>query len=155
PGEPQRRATSWAVRDADDQPGTEMNRLAKRLGVRQQAIATAQQYIKRFYCKVEIRRTNPYLLIATALYLACKMEECPQHIRMLVKGARLLWPDFLTLDVSRLGECEFFLISEMSSHLIIHQPYRTLTNLQSDLFLSQEEVNIAASVINDHYMTDL
>ena len=63
--------------------------------------------------------------------------------------------DLLALDVGRLGECEFFLISEMNSHLIVHQPYRTLTSLQSDLFLSQDEINIAMSVINDHYMTDL
>ncbi|RYP48011.1 hypothetical protein DL768_006002 [Monosporascus sp. mg162] len=133
----------------------QINRLGKRLGSKQQAVATAQLYIKRFYCKVEIRRTNPYLVIATALYLACKMEECPQHIRLVVQEARSLWQDLLAIDVGRLGECEFFLISEMNSHLIVHQPYRTLTSLQSDLFLSQDEVNIAMSVINDHYMTDL
>ncbi|KAJ2991386.1 hypothetical protein NUW58_g2533 [Xylaria curta] len=111
----------------------QLNRLGKRLGVRQQALATAQIYLKRFYCKVEIRRTNPYLVIATALYLAY----------------------FLTLDISRLGECEFFMISEMHSQLIVHQPYRTLTSLQSDFFLSQEEGNLALSIVNDHYMTDL
>ena len=70
---------------------SEINRLGKRLGSKQQAVATAQLYIKRFYCKVEIRRTNPYLVIATALYLACKMEECPQHIRIVVQEARSLW----------------------------------------------------------------
>ncbi|ORY64223.1 cyclin-C [Pseudomassariella vexata] len=133
----------------------QMNRLGKRLSMRQQAIATAQLYIKRFYTKVEIRRTNPYLVIATALYLACKMEECPQHIRLVVTEARSLWPDLLSVDVSRLGECEFFLISEMNSQLIIHQPYRTLASLQADFSLSQDEVNLSWSVINDHYMTDL
>jgi cyclin C len=70
----------------------EVGRLGKRLVIRQQAIATAQMYIKRFYTKVEIRRTNPYLVISTALYLACKMEECPQHIRLIVQEARSLWP---------------------------------------------------------------
>ncbi|KAI1753098.1 cyclin domain-containing protein [Xylaria castorea] len=134
----------------------QLNRLGKRLGVRQQALATAQIYLKRFYCRVEIRRTNPYLVIATALYLACKMEECPQHIRLVVSEARSLWPvDSLTLDISRLGECEFFMISEMHSQLIVHQPYRTLTSLQSDFFLSQDETNLALSIVNDHYMTDL
>ncbi|KAI0424829.1 cyclin domain-containing protein [Xylaria sp. FL1042] len=134
----------------------QLGRLGKRLGVRQQALATAQTYLKRFYCTVEIRRTNPYLVIATSLYLACKMEECPQHIRLVVSEARSLWPvDTLTLDISRLGECEFFMISEMHSQLIVHQPYRTLTSLQSDLFLSQDEANLALSIVNDHYMTDL
>ncbi|KAH9898643.1 cyclin-C [Xylariomycetidae sp. FL2044] len=135
---------------------SQMNRLGKRLGVRQQAIATAQVYMKRFYCKVEIRRTNPYLVMITALYLACKMEESPQHIRLVVTEARSLWPaDIITLDVPRLGECEFFLISEMNSQLILHQPYRTLTSLQADFFLTPDENQLALSVINDHYMTDL
>ncbi|KAH8677521.1 cyclin domain-containing protein [Xylariales sp. PMI_506] len=133
----------------------QVTRLGKRLVIRQQAMATAQMYIKRFYTKVEIRRTNPYLVVATAVYLACKMEECPQHIRLVVQEARSLWPDFLSLDTSRLGECEFYLISEMSSQLIIHQPYRTLTKLQSDFYLSQDEINLSWSIINDHYMTDL
>jgi hypothetical protein len=70
----------------------EINRLGKRLQVRQQAMATAQLYVRRFYSKVEIRRTNPYLVIATAVYLACKMEESPQHIRLVVTEARSLWP---------------------------------------------------------------
>lgn len=58
-------------------------------------------------------------------------------------------------DPSKIGECEFWLISEMSSHLIIHQPYRTLTSLQSQLNLSSDEVALAWSIINDHFMTDL
>lgn len=57
--------------------------------------------------------------------------------------------------MSRLGECEFFLISEMSAQMIVHQPYRTLTTLQSDFYLSQDEINLSWSIINDHYMTDL
>lgn len=47
------------------------------------------------------------------------------------------------------------MISEMHSQLIVHQPYRTLTSLQSDFFLSQDETNLALSIVNDHYMTDL
>ena len=70
----------------------ELAKLGKRLSVRQQALATAQVYMKRFYTKVEVRRTNPYLVVATALYLACKMEECPQHIRVVVSEARQTWP---------------------------------------------------------------
>ncbi|KUI62822.1 RNA polymerase II holoenzyme cyclin-like subunit [Cytospora mali] len=134
----------------------QINRLGKRLGVRQQAMATAQVYIKRFYTKVDIRRTNPFLVITTALYLACKMEECPQHIRLMNQEARSLWTDMqLFHDPSKIGECEFWLISEMSSNLIVHQPYRTLTSLQSNLNLTQDEMALSWSIINDHYMTDL
>ncbi|KAH8684668.1 cyclin-like protein [Tricladium varicosporioides] len=130
-------------------------RLGKRLGVRQQAMATAQLYIRRFYTKVEIRRANPYLVIATAVYLACKMEECPHHIRLVVSEGRTLWPDYFSSDTSKLGECEFFLISEMSSQMIVHHPYRSLTSLQGTFSLTQEESALAWSIINDHYMTDL
>jgi cyclin-C len=119
-------------------------------------MATAQLYIKRFYTRVEIRRTNPYLLMTTAVYLACKMEECPQHIRLVAGEARSLWPNELpSIDTGKVGECEFFLISEMSSHLIVHQPYRTLTTLHTEFNLSTDEIALAWSVINDHYMTDL
>lgn len=58
-------------------------------------------------------------------------------------------------DPSKIGECEFWLISEMSSHLIVHQPYRTLTNLQAQLGLTSDEMTLAWSIVNDHYMTDL
>ncbi|KAK0386845.1 hypothetical protein NLU13_5158 [Sarocladium strictum] len=130
-------------------------RLGKRLSVRQQALATAQVYLKRFYCRVQIRSSNPYLVLTTALYLACKMEEAPQHIRLVVTEARQLWQDFIGLDTSKIGECEFYLISEMSSQLIVHQPYRTLTALRPELSMTEEDYQMAKSVINDHYMTDL
>ena len=73
----------------------ELAKFVKKLGIRQQAIATAQVYLRRFYLKVEIRRTNPILVMTTALYLACKMEECPQHIRVIVSEARNIWPGTL------------------------------------------------------------
>ncbi|KAI7764927.1 hypothetical protein ACKAV7_012647 [Fusarium commune] len=130
-------------------------RLAKRLTIRQQSMATAQVYMKRFYSKVEIRRTNPYLVIATAIYLACKIEESPQHIRLIVTEARQMWGDLVAIDTSKLGECEFFMISEMRSQLIVFQPYRTITALRSELSLVDDEVQLARSVINDHFMTDL
>ena len=142
------------------------------MNVRQQALATAQVYMRRFYSRVEIRHTNPYLVLATALYLACKMEECPQHIRSFVSEARNIWPgrrpqetnfialadvrpDFIISDVSKLGECEFYLISEMNSQLIVHHPYRSLQKLQSTLSMAQDDISLAWSIINDHYLTDL
>ncbi|KAF7546018.1 hypothetical protein G7046_g9429 [Stylonectria norvegica] len=133
----------------------QLNKLAKRLQIRQQPIATAQIYVKRFYTKVEIRRTNPYLVMATALYVACKMEECPQHIRVIITEARNCWADMIAVDISKLGECEFFLISELSSQLIIHQPFRTITALRPELALVDEDVQLAKSVVNDHFQTDL
>ncbi|KAI9679432.1 MAG: hypothetical protein M1817_005454 [Caeruleum heppii] len=145
---PERRLLSIYFRD-------QIIRLGRKLGMRQQAVATAQVYVRRFYTKVELRRTNPYLVLATAVYLAGKMEECPQHIRLVVSEARNLWPDLITADTAKLGECEFYLISEMNSQLIVHHPYRTLLELQTTLSLTQDETAVAWYVINDHYLTDL
>ncbi|KAH8696445.1 putative C-type cyclin [Talaromyces proteolyticus] len=130
-------------------------RLAKRMNSRQQAVATAQVYMKRFYTKVDFRHTNPYLVMVTAFYLACKMEECPQHIRFITGEARQFWPEFIANDPAKIGECEFYLISEMSSQLIVHHPYRTVSELSAELELSTEEVNQASNLISDHYQTDL
>lgn len=58
-------------------------------------------------------------------------------------------------DISKIGECEFTLISELNSQLIIHHPYRSLTELQTQFQLTQEENSLAWSIINDHYLTDL
>lgn len=133
-----------------------MIRLSKRIQIRQQCMATAQVYLKRFYSRVEIRRTNPYLVITTAVYLACKMEEAPQHIRLVVTEARTLWADFISLDTSRIGECEFYLISEMNAQLLVHQPYRVVASLRADMpMMTEEDAALARSVINDSYMTDL
>ena len=63
--------------------------------------------------------------------------------------------EFIITDVAKLGECEFFLISEMNSQLIIHHPYRTLGHLQTTLNIAQEDMNLAWNVINDHYLTDM
>jgi cyclin C len=43
----------------------------------------------------------------------------------------------------------------MNSQLIVHHPYRSLTDLQSQLGLSLDETSLAWNIINDHYLTDL
>ena len=58
-------------------------------------------------------------------------------------------------DVSKLGEFEFYLISELNSQLIVHHPYRTLDELKAALNMDQDDVSLAWSIINDHYLTDL
>ncbi|KAI6350667.1 RNA polymerase II holoenzyme cyclin-like subunit [Pyricularia grisea] len=134
----------------------QMLRLAKNLSIRQQAIATAQVYMKRFYTRVEIRSTNPTLVLVTAVYLACKMEEMPLHIRNVSLEAKKVWPmETPSLEIAKIGECEFWLISEMSAQLIVHQPYRTLTALQQDFQLANDDHVLAVSFLNDHFMTDL
>ena len=63
--------------------------------------------------------------------------------------------EYVQADVSKLGECEFWLISEMNAQLIIHHPYRELSEMRAQLKLTPDEFSLAWSVVNDHYMTVL
>ncbi|KAK3670195.1 RNA polymerase II holoenzyme cyclin-like subunit [Recurvomyces mirabilis] len=134
---------------------THLQKLARRLNLRQQSVATAQIYLKRFYLRIEIRKTNPYLIMATALYLACKMEESPQHIRLVLGEAARLWPELHANETGKIGECEFAMISTLQSRLIVHHPYRILTEFGGLFGLSSEEMVLAGSVVNDCFVTDL
>lgn len=131
--------------------------LGKRLPFRQQCVATAMVYMHRYFLSNPMQNVNLYLLTATVFYLASKTEESPHHIRLVASEARQAWPDFVPGDVSRLGEMEFCLISDMRSQLIVWHPYRTLMELKEnqDLKLSGDELSLAWCIINDSYMTDL
>jgi cyclin-C len=135
-------------------------RLSRRLQSRQQCLATTLVYIHRYLLTHPLQAVNPYLLLTTAFYLASKTEESPHHIRVVLGEARQFWPEFVPGDVSRIGEMEFSLISEMRSQLIIWHPYRTLLELkvpekEGGLELSNDEIGMAWSIINDSYLTDL
>lgn len=134
----------------------EIIRLGKRMSLRQQALATAQIYVRRFYTQIEIRKTNPYLVMATAIYLACKVEECPVHIKLILAESQRQWPNLEAVsDVSKIGECEFYIISTLKSRLVLHHPYRTLVDHGPMIPMLHEETALAWSIINDHYNTDL
>ncbi|KAI9660272.1 MAG: RNA polymerase II holoenzyme cyclin-like subunit [Alyxoria varia] len=60
---------------------------------------------------------------------------------------------FVTADVSKLGEYEFKIISELNAQLIVHHPYRDLADLREPLSLTQDEYALSWSVVNDHYLT--
>lgn len=135
-------------------------RLSRRLQSRQQCLATTLVYIHRYLLTHPLQTINPYLLLTTAFYLASKTEESPHHIRLVLGEARQFWPEFVQGDVSRIGEMEFSLISEMRSQLIVWHPYRTLMELkgpakEGGLELNNDEFGMAWSIINDSYLTDL
>jgi cyclin C len=57
--------------------------------------------------------------------------------------------------LEKLAECEFYVISELNSYLIVHHPYRTLQELTPILNLTPEDAHTSWQVINDSCMTDL
>ncbi|EMG50454.1 hypothetical protein G210_4144, partial [Candida maltosa Xu316] len=139
-------------------------KLGRRLNVRQIALATAEIYLTRFLTRVSLKEINVYLLVTTCLYVACKIEECPQHIRLIISEARNIWPEYIPHDVTKLAEFEFYLIEEMDSYLLLHHPYKSLIQIRDflknnyEVFgfkLTEEELQNAWSLINDSYITDI
>ncbi|CDR36861.1 CYFA0S01e05072g1_1 [Cyberlindnera fabianii] len=110
-----------------------VNKLGRRLNVRQFALSTAEVYLLRFLTRVSLKEVNLYLLITTAVYLACKIEECPQHIRTVVSEARNLWPEYIPHDATKVAEFEFYLIEELETYLVVHHPYRSLLLINETL----------------------
>lgn len=158
--------------------------IGRKLQLRSVPISTANLYVSRFLLNVSIKEINPYLLVATCVYLASKIEECPQHIRNVQYEARALWPEYICNDYSRIAEFEFYLIEELDNYLIVYNPYRSLeqiryflafmdyktipslsqkdqelaeddTRMVETLSLSNEESQLCWSIINDSYITDI
>ncbi|KAI5961643.1 SSN8 [Candida pseudojiufengensis] len=139
-------------------------KLGRRLNVRQIALATAEIYLTRFLTRVSLKEINVYLLITTCLYVSCKIEECPQHIRLIISEARNIWPEYIPHDTTKLAEFEFYLIEEMDLYLFLHHPYKSLIQLKEyfelnydkiGFKLTDEELQNSWSLINDSYITDL
>lgn len=139
-------------------------KLGRRLNIRQVALATAEIYLTRFLTRVLLKEINVYVLVTTCLYVSCKIEECPQHIRLIISEARNLWPEYIPHDVTKLAEFEFYLIEEMDLFLFLHHPYKSLIQIRDFLSknvaiygfsLTDEELQNSWSLINDSYITDL
>ncbi|SCU88617.1 LADA_0E11166g1_1 [Lachancea dasiensis] len=137
-------------------------KLGRRLNIRQYALATAHVYLSRFLLRASVRECNLYLLVTTCIYLACKVEECPQHIRSLVNEARSLWPEFVPPDPTKVTEFEFYVLEELQSYLVVHHPYRSMEQIVQALHtepygltLSADDLQNTWSLINDSYITDV
>lgn len=133
--------------------------LGRHLNARQRVLSTAEVYLSRFFSRVSIHEVNLYVLVAACVYVACKTEEAPQHIRTVSSEARSIWPEYVTHDPTKIAECEFYLMEELDTYLIVHHPYRSLRELSKCLSdtvtLTGDEMQAAWSMINDSYATDL
>ncbi|KAG2178671.1 hypothetical protein INT44_001824 [Umbelopsis vinacea] len=134
-----------------------IQKLAKRLQLRQQVVATAFVYFKRFYTKNSYRSTDPMLVMATCVYLACKIEECPHHIKMIVQETKHVLQDIggFRYDSSSVAEFEFYLLEELEFYLIVWHPYRSLTHFATELGIREAGLQYAWFIVNDSYRTDV
>lgn len=68
-----------------------IQKLGKRLLLRQIPIATATVFFRRFYLKNSYAETNPYLVLAACCFVAAKVEETPVHIKSVVSEAKIVF----------------------------------------------------------------
>lgn len=132
--------------------------------VRQQVIATATIYFKRFYARNSLRSIDPLLMAPTCLFLASKVEEsgmisnsrlisaCQQVVK--TKFAYAYTQEF-PYRITHILECEFFLLEAMDCCLILFHPYRSLLQYVQDIGGDDSLLQLAWRIINDSLRTDV
>ncbi|SPO48841.1 related to SSN8 - DNA-directed RNA polymerase II holoenzyme and SRB subcomplex subunit, cyclin C homolog [Moesziomyces antarcticus] len=107
--------------------------VCKRLNLRQRVVASACVFFSRFFCKNSYSAVEPFLVCATCVYVAAKVEESPIHIKSAVAEAARSFQEVgfraMPTDNSSLAEMEFYLLEEMEFDMILFHPYRSLLAL--------------------------
>ncbi|XP_071453761.1 cyclin-C [Hetaerina americana] len=116
--------------------------LGEQLKLRQQVIATATVYLKRFYARNSLGCIDPLLLAPTCVFLASKVEEfgvisnsrlistCQTVVKNKLSYA---YTQEFPYRTNHVLECEFYLLENLDCCLIVYQPYRPLLQLLHDV----------------------
>ncbi|KAL0274026.1 UNVERIFIED_CONTAM: hypothetical protein PYX00_006561 [Menopon gallinae] len=140
--------------------------LGEHLKLRQQVIATATVYFKRFYARNSLKCIDPLLLAPTCIFLASKVEEFG-----VISNSRLIticqsvvknkfsyaYTQEFPYRTNHILECEFYLLENLDCCLILYQPYRPLLSLIADIGNGHEDQMMALAwrVVNDSLRTDV
>lgn len=133
--------------------------------LRQQVIATATVYFKRFYARNSLKSIDPFLLAPTCIFLASKVEEfgvisanrlagsCSNVIKNKFSYA---YNQDYPYSSKHILECEFYLLENLDCCLIVYQPYRPLLLLIQDIGAQEEQLlTLTWRIINDSLRTDV
>jgi len=138
--------------------------LGEQLKLRQQVIATATVFFKRFYSINPLKSIDPLLMAPTCVFLASKVEEfgmistsrlintCSTMVKN--KYAYAYPNQDFPYRVNNVLECEFYLLENMDCCLIVFQPYRPLVQYCQDLGYD-DLLPIAWRIVNDSLRTDV
>jgi len=141
--------------------------LGEQLKLRQQVIASATVFFKRFYAVNSLNTVDPLLMAPTCVFLASKVEEfgvisntklintcssiIKNHLNYAFPGIEFPY------RTPQILECEFFLLENMDCSLVIFQPYRPLVQFCQDLGQGLEDtlLPVAWRFVNDSFRTDV
>lgn len=138
--------------------------LGEQLKLRQQVIATATVYFKRFYARNSLKNIDPLLLAPTCILLASKVEEfgvisnsrlisiCQTAIKSKFSYA---YTQEFPYRTNHILECEFYLLENLDCCLIVFQPYRPLLQLVQDMGQEDQLLTLTWRIVNDSLRTDV
>jgi len=138
--------------------------LGEQLKLRQQVIATATVYFKRFYARNSLKNIDPLLLAPTCILLASKVEEfgvisnsrlisiCQSAIKTKFSYA---YAQEFPYRTNHILECEFYLLENLDCCLIVYQPYRPLLQLVQDMGQEDQLLTLSWRIVNDSLRTDV
>jgi cyclin C len=139
--------------------------LGEQLKLRQQVIATATVFFKRFYSQNSLKCVDPLLLAPTAIFLASKVEEFGviSNTRLINTCSTVIKNKFayaypnqdFPYRSNNILECEFYLLENMDCCLVVFQPYRPLVQYCQDLGAEESVLPVAWRMINDSLRTDV
>lgn len=138
--------------------------LGEHLKLRQQVIATATVYFKRFYARNSLKNIDPLLLAPTCILLASKVEEFGviSNNRLISACQTVIKNKFnyayqqeFPYRTNHILECEFFLLENLDCCLIVYQPYRPLLQFIQDIGPDDALLNLTWRIINDSLRTDV
>lgn len=138
--------------------------IGEQIKTRQQVIATATVYFKRFYARNSLKSIDPLLLAPTCIFLSSKVEEfgvisnnrlistCQTVIKNKFGHA---WQQEFPYRANHILECEFYLLENLDCCLIVYQPYRPLLQLIQDINQDEQLLTLTWRIINDSLRTDV
>lgn len=138
--------------------------LGEQLKLRQQVIATATVYFKRFYVRNSFRSIDPLLLAPTCIFLASKVEEFGviSNSRLISTCQNVIKNKFshayqqeFPYRTNHILECEFYLLENLDCCLIVYQPYRPLLPIIQDVGFEDQLLPLTWRIINDSLRTDV
>ncbi|KAJ2367719.1 RNA polymerase II holoenzyme cyclin-like subunit [Coemansia sp. RSA 2607] len=99
-------------------------------------------------------------MAATCMYLACKTEESPHHIKHIWGESKAAFAEVsadikFQYEIPDIAECESYLLEEMKFYLVVYHPYQVLIDLNEHIKLPKPSLQAAWSIINDSYCTDM
>lgn len=139
--------------------------LGEQLKLRQQVVATATVYFKRFYARNSLKCIDPLLLAPTCIFLASKVEEFGviSNSRLISTCQTVIKNKFsyayqqeFPYRTNHILECEFYLLENLDCCLIVYQPYRPLLQLIQDIGPGDDQLlTLTWRIINDSLRTDV